>query len=89
LTSTVSFLARLQASNRVQVPVEVRWTLRLEAGELLRIEVNPRVGYDRRAFYVRFQKGGRFTVPNEVVEVLKLRRGKMLEVKIRRTEDNE
>jgi len=89
LTSAVSFLARLQASNRVQVPVEVRWTLRLEAGEILHVDVNPHGGYDHRAFYARLQRGGRFTIPNEVVEVLELRRGEMLEVRIRRMEGEE
>ena len=89
MTSTVNFLARLQAKNRVQVPVEVRWRLRLEAGELLYIDVNPHGDYNHRDFYARLQKGGRFTIPNEVVEVLELRRGDLLEVKIRRMEGDE
>jgi len=89
LTSTVDFLARLQAKNRVQVPVEVRWRLRLEAGEVLHIDVNPHGDFNHRDFYARLQRGGRFTVPNEVAEVLELRRGELLEVKIRRMEDEE
>lgn len=89
MTSTVNFLARLQASNRVQVPVEVRWRLRLEAGEVLLIDVDPHGDFNHRTFYAKLQKGGRFTIPNEVLEVLELRRGELLEVKIRRMEGDE
>jgi hypothetical protein len=80
MTSTVTFLARLQAANRVQVPVEVRWRHRLEPGELLSVEVRTLEGFDRETFHVRLQDGWRFTVPNEVVEVLGLKQGEMLRV---------
>ena len=71
----VKFLAMLQASNRIQVPVEVRWRFRLEAGELLQVSVGHADGFVVRPFYAKLQKGGRFTVPWEVVEDLGLSPG--------------
>ena len=82
----VTFLARLQAENRVQVPVEVRWRFRLNPGELFHVEVRAYDGYSRERFYARLQKGGRFIVPNEVVEVLELKQHEMLYIELKREE---
>ena len=71
----VKFLAMLQAANRIQVPVEVRWRFKLKAGELLHVSIGHADGFGVRPFYAKLQKGGRFTVPWEVVEDLGLSPG--------------
>ena len=68
LTETVEFLARLQKSNRIQIPVEVRWRYKLENGELLKVSVQPVDGFVRgEEFIARLMGGGRITIPWEVV----------------------
>lgn len=76
----VSFLARLQAENRIQIPVEVRWRYKLEPGQILRLEIHPVSGFSSEEFHSRLQLGGRVTVPWEAVWALKLKQGLMLRV---------
>ena len=78
----VAFLAKLQARNRLQVPVEIRWRFKLAPGEILHVSVSPTAGYRRQDFYARLQRGGRLTVPWEVVRDLELRPGEMIEAMI-------
>jgi hypothetical protein len=78
LTEGVEFLARLQKLNRVQVPVEVRWRYKLEAGELLNVHVQPVDGFSvgSEKFVARLLKDGRITVSWEVIWKLGLGKGR-------------
>lgn len=57
ITETVQFLARLQKLNRIQIPVEVRWRFKLEAGELLNVRVSPVGGLADEQFVARLMSG--------------------------------
>ena len=74
LTETVQFLARMQKLNRVQVPVEVRWRYKLEAGDLLKVRVQPLGGFGvaNEVFVAKLLGDGRVTVPWEVISSLHL-----------------
>ena len=80
LKDKVSFLARLQAENRIQIPVEVRWRYKLKPSQILRLEIHPVSGFSSEKFHSRLQLGGRVTVPWEAVWALKLKQGLMLRV---------
>jgi len=78
LKDKVSFLARLQAENRIQIPVEIRLRYKLETGQILRLQIHPKEGFSSEEFHARLQHGGRVNVPWEVVWALKLTPGLML-----------
>ncbi|MGC9346245.1 MAG: hypothetical protein ACP5ER_05600 [Candidatus Bathyarchaeales archaeon] len=80
LKDKVSFLARLQAENRIQIPVEIRWRYKLEPGQILRLKINPVGSLSSEEFHVRLQPSGRVNVPWEVVWALELKQGLMLRV---------
>ncbi len=80
LKEKVSFLARLQVENRIQIPVEVRWRYKLEPGQILRLEIYPMNGFNSEEFFARLQLGGRINVPWEAVWALELKHGEMLRV---------
>jgi hypothetical protein len=80
LKGKISFLARLQAENRIQIPVEIRWRYKLEPGQILRLKIQPIGGFDSEEFYAKLQLGGRVNVPWEVDWALKLKCGLMLRV---------
>ena len=73
-----SFLARVEVGNRVQIPVLVRWSNRLEPGEVLSVYVFFRG--PSRSLYVRYRRGHRITIPKLVVEDLGLEPGCIVEV---------
>lgn len=74
ITEKVKFLALLQKLNRVQIPVEVRWRYKLEAGELLKVEVQPigHISAGADEFIARLLSDGRITVPWEIMADLGL-----------------
>lgn len=80
LKEKVSFLARLQVENRIQIPVEVRWRYKLEPGQILRLEIYPMKSLSSEKFFARLQLGGRINVPWEAVWALKLKPSVMLRV---------
>jgi len=80
LKDKVSFLARLQVENRIQIPVEVRWRYKLEPGQILRLKIYPMKGLSSEEFFARLQLGGRINVPWEAVWALELKHGEMLRV---------
>jgi len=81
ITEKVSFLARLQKLNRLQIPVEVRWRYKLEKGEILKVKVNPVGSLESETFVARLLGDGRITIPWEVIWKFQLRRsGYMLRV---------
>lgn len=73
-----SFLARVEVGNRIQIPVLARWRNRLEAGEVLFVDVL--YGYSSRSFYAGYRKDYRITIPKLVVEDLELRPGEVVKV---------
>ena len=76
----VSFLARLQAENRIQIPVEIRWRYKLEPGQILRLKIQPAGGFNSEEFHAKLQHNGRVNVPWEVDWALELKYGLMLRV---------
>jgi len=80
LKDKVSFLARLQAENRIQIPVEVRWRYKLESGRILRLKIQPVGGFNSEEFHAKLQHNGRVNVPWEVTWILELKYGLMLRV---------
>lgn len=73
VTRTESFHARLQAGNRVQIPVLIRWKNRLEPGEVFRMKVSKADEYKSEEFYVRLGKDGRVVIPKLTVERLEIK----------------
>jgi len=82
LSETEEFLARLQALNRIQIPVEISLRFEFEPGEVLFVEMETDREAEEASFYARLQKGLRFTVPQEIVMRLGLKRGDMIWVKL-------
>jgi hypothetical protein len=80
LKGKISFLARLQAENRIQIPVEIRWRYKLEPGQILRLQIHPKESFSSEEFYARLQQGGRVNVPWEAAWTLKLKHGLILRV---------
>jgi len=78
ILTSVEFIARLQASNRIQVPVEIRWRFKLEPSLIMRVGVEDEEKECEGSFYARLQRGGRFVVPWEVAEGMGLERGDMV-----------
>lgn len=65
LEEDVSFKAKVQSYNRIQIPVEVRWLHRLEPGELFRVRF--RIGFRSEKFYARMSQDGRLTIPKVII----------------------
>lgn len=82
LTKGVEFLARLQAQNRIQIPVEIRQHFKLEPGKIFKVEVQPAEDVVDETFYAKLKPDGRITVPWEVVQVLKIKPGDLLRVRL-------
>lgn len=66
MTEPVSFKARVQRYNRIQIPVKVRWAYRLEPSEVFRVDL--RIGYHCEEFHGRMSKDGRLTIPLRIAE---------------------
>jgi len=60
----VSFKARLQRGNRVQVPKYVRWHYKLEPTQILEVTVSIHGAWrDPQSFLTRISKDGRILIP--------------------------
>jgi hypothetical protein len=71
LTEAVSFKARLQWGNRVQVPRAIRWRFKLETSQVLWVTVRPLHAHlDYENFYATIDKSGRVTVPKLTLKLL-------------------
>ena len=80
LSHSEEFLARLQKSNRIQIPVLIRWKHKLEVNELLRVDANnDEEGLSQR-FYVKLGSNGRFVIPKIIVEELEVKPKDVLEI---------
>jgi hypothetical protein len=72
LTEPVSFKARVQRYNRVQIPVLIKWEHKLESDQVLEVQLNfsGKGFYRRESFYARMSKDGRLTIPKLIVQEL-------------------
>jgi hypothetical protein len=67
LTARVTFKVQLQNQNRFQVPKIIRWHYKLEASQLLRINLSVSyLGFDE-SFLGKMHPDGRITVPRLVI----------------------
>jgi len=72
LTESVSFKAKLQKGNRIQIPRLVRWQYKLEPTQVLKVKVYlvGAIGA-REEFLARMSRDGRITIPKLIVDLLR------------------
>ena len=80
LSHSEEFLARLQKSNRIQIPVLIRWKHKLETNEFLRVCASEADGALTQRFYVKLGSNGRFVIPKIIVEELEVKPKDVLEI---------
>lgn len=80
LEDLMEFLAKVQACNRMQVPVLVRWRHTLEPGQFLRVQAQNKEEYASSSFYARLSVDGRFTIPHLAADELEAKPGAVLEI---------
>ena len=80
LSHSEEFLARLQKSNRIQIPVLIRWKHKLEVNELLRVDANNDEEGLSQSFYVKLGSDGRFVIPKINIEKLEVKPKDVLEI---------
>jgi hypothetical protein len=68
LTEKVTFTARLQSSNTVQIPKVIRWRFKMESDQALKVGINF-LGLHKgwQFFYVKMRQDGRIIVPKLVL----------------------
>ena len=67
LTSRVTFKVQLQNQNRFQVPRIIRWHFKLEASQLLKINLSIlNLGFNE-SFLAKMHSDGRITVPRLII----------------------
>ncbi|MGD0977528.1 MAG: hypothetical protein ABR962_00130 [Candidatus Bathyarchaeia archaeon] len=71
LTESVSFKAVLQRENRIQVPRLIRWQYKMEACEVLRVNVRVAGGLVDERFLARMTRDGRLTIPKLTLKLLR------------------
>jgi bifunctional DNA-binding transcriptional regulator/antitoxin component of YhaV-PrlF toxin-antitoxin module len=76
----MSFKAKLENRNRIQIPNLLRWRCKMEPGELLKanVRVFGSENYEEETFLAKMARDGRLTIPKLTMEVLKQREGKNL-----------
>jgi bifunctional DNA-binding transcriptional regulator/antitoxin component of YhaV-PrlF toxin-antitoxin module len=71
LTQKVTFKTMLQRGNRVQVPKLVRWQLKMDTQQVLKVAVDAvNVWSGGQTFYAKIGKDGRITLPQFQRELL-------------------
>ncbi len=71
LTEKVTFKAKLQKGNRVQVPKLIRWQFKLETDQVLKISVKPiNMWVSGELFYVKMAKDGRVLIPKLILVLM-------------------
>ena len=77
----IMFLAMVQAENRIQIPIEVRQTLKLEPGQILRTKIHSANNwFNSGEFFAKLSVDGRITVPWEVRLKTQIKLGEMVNV---------
>ena len=70
LNESVSFKAVLQSGNRVQIPRLFRWQYRMEANQVLRVNVRVEGSSVDERFLARMTRDGRLTIPKLALKLL-------------------
>ena len=70
LNESVSFKAVLQKGNRVQIPRLFRWQYRMEADQVLRVNVRVADSFAEEKFLARMARDGRLTIPKLTLKLL-------------------
>jgi len=88
----VSFKAVLQRGNRVQVPRLFRWQYKMEANQVLNVNVKVADSFVDEWFLARMTRDGRFTIPRLALKLLEEGRegsleGCVLEVILKSADD--
>jgi bifunctional DNA-binding transcriptional regulator/antitoxin component of YhaV-PrlF toxin-antitoxin module len=80
LTESITFKTKLQRHNRIVVPRHCRWRYKMEAGELLKVSVEPfnSESYREEEFLAKMTCDGRLTIPKLTIEILQQREEKNL-----------
>ena len=79
LNESVSFKAVLQKGNRVQIPRLFRWQYRMEADQVLRVNVRVADSFAEEKFLARMARDGRLTIPKLTLKLLQEGEGGSLE----------
>jgi hypothetical protein len=69
----------LQRGNRVQVPRLFRWQYRMEANQVLKVNVRIAGSFGNERFLARMTKDGRLTIPKLTLKLLQEGEEKSLE----------
>jgi bifunctional DNA-binding transcriptional regulator/antitoxin component of YhaV-PrlF toxin-antitoxin module len=77
-----SFLALVQAENRIQIPIEIRQHFKLQPGNFLKIQLATDHTYlhTEEKFLAKLSKDGRITIPWEARLKLQTKPGQMIRV---------
>jgi hypothetical protein len=70
LTESVSFKAVLLRGNRVQIPRLLRWQYRMEADQVLKVNIRIEGSFGGEKFLVRMAKDGRLTIQKLTLKLL-------------------
>jgi hypothetical protein len=70
LTESVSFKAVLLRRNRVQIPRLLRWQYRMEADQVLKVNIRIAGSFGGEKFLVRMAKDGRLTIQKLTLKLL-------------------
>jgi hypothetical protein len=86
LTESVSFKAKLQKANRIQIPRIIRWQYKLEPTQVLKVTVSLTTMLGHEEFLARMSRDGRITVPKLTANLLRGKKetllGRILEVSL-------
>ena len=75
LTALISFKVKLEARNRIRIPLLFRWKYRMEPGELLSVTAELFESGISEDFPARMTGDGRLTVPKLTIDVLEAEAG--------------
>lgn len=70
LNESVCFKAVLQSGNRVQIPRLFRWQYKMEANQVLRVNVRVAGSFVDEKFLARMTRDGRLTIPKLALKLL-------------------
>lgn len=70
LTNGVSFNAKLQKGDRIQIPRLIRWQYKLESNQILNVKVSGRL-FVREQFLAKMSRDGRLTIPGVSARLLR------------------
>ncbi len=75
-----TFHAKVQKALRLQVPRVLRWKYKLEAGMVLRVQVEKVDTCKSHTYLTRLQCSGRISIPKIAAEIVELQPGDLVRV---------